>query len=83
MPFPTREVAQTRVPGESMDNRGPKGSTNQALIQVVSTEIHDFCWKDLVFHNHSSGYTGPQKPKKMTALKIKYEKFGPKILIPH
>ena len=53
------------MPGESIDCRGPKGSTNQALIQVVSTlEIHDFCWKDLVFHNHSSGYTKHQKPKK-------------------
>ena len=57
MPFPTREIAQTRVPGESMDNRGPKGSTNQALLQVVSTsEIHEFCWKDHVFHNQA-GYT--------------------------
>ena len=26
---------------------------------------------------------GPQKPQKLTASKIKYEKFGPKILIPH
>ena len=26
---------------------------------------------------------GPQKPQKLTALKIKYEKFGPKILPPH
>ena len=25
---------------------------------------------------------GPQKPQKLTALKIKSEKFGPKILIP-
>ena len=25
---------------------------------------------------------GPQKPQKLTALKIKYEKFGPKFLIP-
>jgi hypothetical protein len=24
---------------------------------------------------------GPQKPQKLTASKIKYEKFGPKILI--
>ena len=54
MPFPTREITQTRVPGESMDSRGPKGSISQALLQVVSTsEIHDFWWKDLVFHNHS------------------------------
>ena len=36
MPFPTREVAQTRVPGESMDSRGPKGSTNQALLHTVN-----------------------------------------------
>ena len=71
MPFPTREIAQTRVPGESMNSRGPKESTNQALLQVVSTsEIHEFCWKDLVFHNHYYGYTGPQKPKEMTDLKI-------------
>ena len=27
--------------------------------------------------------SGPQKPKKLTASKIKFEKFGPKILIPH
>ena len=26
--------------------------------------------------------SGPQKPQKLTASKIKYEKFGPKILIP-
>ena len=26
---------------------------------------------------------GPQKPQKLTASKIKYEKFGPKILNPH
>ena len=26
---------------------------------------------------------GPQKPQTLTASKIKYEKFGPKILIPH
>ena len=26
---------------------------------------------------------GPQKPQKLTASKIKYEKLGPKILIPH
>jgi hypothetical protein len=26
---------------------------------------------------------GPQKPQKLTASKIKYGKFGPKILIPH
>jgi hypothetical protein len=26
--------------------------------------------------------SGPQKPQKLTALKIKYEKFGPKFLIP-
>ena len=26
---------------------------------------------------------GPQKPQKLTASKIKYENFGPKILIPH
>jgi hypothetical protein len=25
---------------------------------------------------------GPQKPQKLTSLKIKYEKVGPKILIP-
>jgi hypothetical protein len=26
---------------------------------------------------------GPQKPQKLTASKIKFEKFGSKILIPH
>jgi hypothetical protein len=26
---------------------------------------------------------GPQKPQTLTASKCKYEKFGPKILIPH
>ena len=26
---------------------------------------------------------GPQKPQKLTTSKIKYEHFGPKILIPH
>ena len=70
MPFLTREIAQTRVPGKSMDSRGPKGSSNQALLQVVSTSENEFCWKSLVFHNHSSGYAGPQKPKKLTDLKI-------------
>ena len=27
--------------------------------------------------------SGPQKPQKLIASKIKYEKFGAKILIPH
>ena len=27
--------------------------------------------------------SGPQKSQKLTASKIKYERFGPKILIPH
>jgi hypothetical protein len=27
--------------------------------------------------------SGPQKPQKLTASKIKYESFGPNFLIPH
>jgi hypothetical protein len=41
------------------------------LVQVFSSKL---C--PLIF-------AGPQKPKKLTASKIKYEKFGPKVLIPH
>jgi hypothetical protein len=48
------------------------------LAQVASTsELLENQRNDLVFFT-----AGPQKPKNLTASKIKYEKFGPKILIP-
>ena len=52
------------------------------LVHVVtSSELHGttlFCSKSILLIS-----AGPQKPQKLTAQKIKYEKFGPKILIPH
>jgi hypothetical protein len=51
------------------------------LAQVASTsELLENQWNDL-FPSKSFPLisAGPQKPQKLTASKIKYEKFGPKI----
>ena len=55
------------------------------LIQVVSTsEFHEYGRNDFGFIFLSPPLVaGPQKPQKLTTSKIKYEHFGPKILIPH
>ena len=54
------------------------------LIQVVSnSEFHEYWWNDLDFFLSPRLVAGPQKPQKLTTSKIKYEHFGPKILIPH
>ena len=51
------------------------------LAQVASTsELLENQQNDLVFFKIIS--SGPQKPQRLTASKIKFEKFGPKILIP-
>ena len=52
------------------------------LIQVAPTsELLENQRNDLVFFKII--FAGPQKPQKLTALKIKHEKFGPQIFIPH
>ena len=52
------------------------------LIQVTSnSELRENQWNDLLFLFPLIAL-GPQKPQKLTASKIKYESFGPKILIP-
>ena len=53
------------------------------LIQVASkTELCENQWTDLLFLKLLPIIaSGPQKPQKLTASKIKYENFGPKILI--
>jgi hypothetical protein len=49
------------------------------LIQVASNpELPKNQWNDLLFFE----IVPSQKPQKLTALKIKYESFGPKFLIP-
>ena len=55
------------------------------LLQVASTsELLENQRHDL-FSSKSFPLisAGPQKPLKLTGSEIKYEKFGPKILIPH
>ena len=54
------------------------------LVQVASTsELLENQRNNLVFFKiNPSHLTGPQKPQKWTDSKIKYEYFGPKILIP-
>ena len=50
------------------------------LVQVASTsELHENQWNDLVFFEIIPFYFC----RASEALKIKYEKFGPKMLIPH
>ena len=50
------------------------------LAQVASTsELLENQQNDLVFFKIIS--SGPQKSQRLTASKIKFEKFGPKILI--
>ena len=51
------------------------------LIQVVSsTEFHEYWWNDFDFILSSPPFTaGPQKPETLTASKIMYENFWPKI----
>ena len=62
------------------------GSTNQACSSGFYFRI---AWKSMerpcFLQNHSLLliFAGPQNRQKLTALKIKYEKFGPKILIPY
>ena len=45
-----------------------------------TSELLENQQNDLVFFKIIS--SGPQKPQRLTASKIKFEKFGPKILIP-
>jgi hypothetical protein len=55
------------------------------LVQVASTsELLENQQSTFVFFSKSFPFisAGPQKPQILTASKIKYEKFGPKILIP-
>ena len=51
------------------------GSTNQACLKINGMTL--FSSKSFLLIS-----AGPQKPQKLTASKIKYEKIGPKILIP-
>ena len=55
------------------------------LIKVTSNlELSENKWNDLLFFKlFPLIASGPQKPKKLIASKIKYESLGPKILIPH
>ena len=57
------------------------GSTDQAYSSGFNFRI---ARKSTLFSSKSFPLisAGPQKPQKLTTLKNKYEKFGPKILIP-
>ena len=53
----------------------PQGASTSELLEVNRMTLFSSKYFLLIS-------AGPQKPQKLTALKIKYEKFGPKILIP-
>ena len=86
--YPTLEVflaARIKFFKLRVYNRRLGGSTDQACssgfyfrIALKSTGTTLFSSKSFPLIS-----AGPQKPQKLTASKIKYEKFGPKILIPH
>ena len=66
-------------------NRRPVGSNDQAdssgLYFRMCVKINETTFFSLKLFPLIS--SGPQKPQKLTASKIEYENFGPKLLIPH
>ena len=55
------------------------------LIQLASnSELHENQWNDLLFFEIVPSHClGASEAQKLIASKIKYERFGPKFLIPH
>ena len=55
------------------------------LIQVVSiAEFDEYQWNVHISSKYFPCiFAGPQKPQKLTVLKTKHEKFGPKLKIPN